>query len=553
MAALMEGMQEPELDYSDDENEFGENAPFESGLGLTFGSPRYRPTSESRTSRSTGIEEPFKSGLGLGFESFAGYDLDTGTHPLISYGQSTPASVSMTKQKSLKKSRLGQIFSTEDWCSVWVGLFSFGASSFAWSLGVKNAPMPISWVYDPLGGLAGETGDWYPIWGSLISSTIQMMVSCFAMWCCGHLKNTRVILDYALGFYVCYCISLVSMTIGKQHTLELYGIAYAVWSLLLGMIVTNFISPCFPAVGRVLAPISGSAEFFVKVALVNIASDFSVVEDLVTCGLLTTWIKIPLSLITGWYLGTRVFQIESRELIILCCIAFTISGTSAPAAVGIAIGSSREDVNIVITLSSLVTIPFMLAVPYLSKGMGLSDEVAGGWIGAGVDNTGNVVVSGAMVSPEAETIAGITKILQTIAMGPVCLVIAYFWNISSGREKPSAWLIYDKFPKFVLGFLAVCFLVTFVAKPSIKEPTAMDNLIRVVKGMERWWAIMGFTAIGLNSDLKKMSKRLNNGRSLIGLYLVGGTVDLLVALGLAAVWYSGLILPAPDMGFGEVE
>ena len=92
--------------------------------------------------------------------------------------------------------------------------------------------------------------------------------------------------------------------------------------------------------------------------------------------------------------------------------------------------------------------------------------------------------------------------------------------------------------------------MTFVAKPNIKDPDSMDDLIKVVKGMERWWACMGFTSIGLNSDLKKMSNRLTNGKSLVGLYLFGGTVDAVIALALAATWYSGLELPPLDMGSG---
>ena len=101
----------------------------------------------------------------------------------------------------------------------------------------------------------------------------------------------------------------------------------------------------------------------------------------------------------------------------------------------------------------------MLGVPYMAKAMGLSDEVAGGWIGTGIDNTGNVVVSGAIFSDDAETIASVAKIIQTTALGPICLIVAYYWNtvIEKGEDKkgPSLWLIYDKFPKFVLGFLIV--------------------------------------------------------------------------------------------------
>jgi uncharacterized membrane protein YadS len=160
-----------------------------------------------------------------------------------------------------------------------------------------------------------------------------------------------------------------------------------------------------------------------------------------------------------------------------------------------------------------------------------------------------VVVSGAIFSDKAETVASITKILQTIALGPCCLAIAYYWNVivDPGKEPPSVWLIYDKFPKFVFGFLSVCFLVTFVMEPCCEDN--LDSLIRVVKGMERWWAIMGFTAIGLKSDLRKMKKKLGKGGggNIISLYVVGGTLDILLCLGFSSIWFSGLLIPAPEV------
>jgi uncharacterized membrane protein YadS len=209
------------------------------------------------------------------------------------------------------------------------------------------------------------------------------------LWSCDNFTGQGIV-DYALGFYFCYGIALLSFTIGKQQSLDEYGIGYAVWSILIGMLVTNVIVPCLPTLGKILEPISGSGEFFIKVALVNIASNFSEVEAVVSNGLLSSWPKIPLNYIVGWYLGTRVFKIENKELIVLVITAYTICGTSACAAVGVAIGSSKDNVNVVIAMCSLITIPFMLAVPYMAKALDLTDEVAGGWIGTGVDNTGEL-------------------------------------------------------------------------------------------------------------------------------------------------------------------
>ena len=123
------------------------------------------------------------------------------------------------------------------------------------------------------------------------------------------------------GFYFCYVCSLVYFTIGKQATFDEYGIGYAVWSLFIGMFVINVIAPIFPSFALIIEPISGAGEFFIKVALVNIANDFSVVESIISSGILTSWPKIPNSIGIGWWLERYVFKIESKELIILVLTA----------------------------------------------------------------------------------------------------------------------------------------------------------------------------------------------------------------------------------------
>ncbi len=161
-------------------------------------------------------------------------------------------------------------------------------------------------------------------------------------------------------------------------------------------------------------------------------------------------------------------------------------------------------------------------------------------------------------SEDAEPIAGATTILQTIALGPTALGIAYFWAmyVDSGKEKPTWWFLYDKFPKFVIGFLFFSFLITFPVKSAVdSDPppddpdadTELDQIVAVIKGVEKWWAIMGFTAIGLKSDLRKISKKVGKGGSLIWLYVVGGIIDIAICLGFAAVWYSGAVFAAPDV------
>ena len=91
-----------------------------------------------------------------------------------------------------------------------------------------------------------------------------MFISGLALWSCGNFSGQGC-LDYALGFYFVYAICLFSFLMGAQASLDEYGIGYAVWALVIGMFVSNLVLPIVPGLGKVLEPIAGSGEFFIKV------------------------------------------------------------------------------------------------------------------------------------------------------------------------------------------------------------------------------------------------------------------------------------------------
>merc|ERR1712157_528865 len=136
---------------------------------------------------------------------------------------------------------------------------------------------------------------------------------------------------------------------------------------------------------------------------------------------------------------------------LLIAVGSTWCGASAISAVASIIGSSNAEISLSISVVAFFTVIFTFVQAYVAIGVGMPDEVAGAWIGASVDQTGNVIASAAIISEEATEIAGIVKIVLNSGLGILATVIAFWWQSKQDRDaekkKFSALFIWDKFPK----------------------------------------------------------------------------------------------------------
>merc|ERR1711937_366554 len=126
-----------------------------------------------------------------------------------------------------------------------------------------------------------------------------------------------------------------------------------------------------------------------------------------------------------------------------------------------------EDLTLCVSLVVLFTQALQFVQPYFAMAVGLSDAVAGAWIGASVDQTGNVVVSAAIMSEDAAETAGVVKMILNAGLGVVCLAVATMWTKSApasngapGSPSSKLWLLWSKFPKSVLGFFCLSLVLT---------------------------------------------------------------------------------------------
>ena len=137
----------------------------------------------------------------------------------------------------------------------------------------------------------------------------------------------------------------------------------------------------------------------------------------------------------------------------------------------------------------------LFTLPALGHLIGLSDHEFGLWAGLAVDNTAETTATGYLFSDEAGKIAVLVKSTRNALIGFVVLGFALYWAARGEADqiapgfKARAGFVWDKFPKFVLGFLAV----SAIATAGWLSKGQLTNLANVSK----WAFLLTFAGVGL--------------------------------------------------------
>jgi uncharacterized integral membrane protein (TIGR00698 family) len=313
---------------------------------------------------------------------------------------------------------------------------------------------------------------------------------------------------------------------GKSHHLVLPNIEYVLWAILIGLVISNTVG--VPAIFR-----SGVAtyEFWLKAGIVLLGARFLLgdVRKLGGISLVLIAIELVLALTFMTYLG-RAFQLKPK-LITLLAVGSSICGVSAIIAAQGAIDADEEDSSTAIAAILLLGALSLFLFPLVGHVLHLSDHAYGLWAGLAVDNTAEATAAGALYSDAAGKVAVLAKTCRNATIGFIVLAYAIYWA-SKGQAagvQNKAQFLWQKFPKFVLGFLVISLLATvgFFTKPQL---TAVGNL-------SRWAFLLTFAGVGLRTNLRELSKQ---GLRPFVVGAVGEIVIAIITLGLvfgADHWY----------------
>jgi uncharacterized integral membrane protein (TIGR00698 family) len=356
---------------------------------------------------------------------------------------------------------------------------------------------------------------------------------------------------YASAFVVIFVIAMLSFVVANQNTVNAYGLSYAAWALLVGLLISNTIgTPSWlkPAV---------RTEMYIKAGLVLLGAEilFGKILSIGVPGLMVAWLVTPTVIVFMWLFGTRVLKIASKSLVIIIAAATSVCGVSAAIAVAAASRAKKEELTLAVGMTLIFTVLMMIFMPMFISYVDMDEVLGGAWMGGTIDSTGAVVAAGAFLGPRAEAVAAVVKMIQNILIGVVGFFVALFWITSvervPGAPRPGLMQIWVRFPKFIVGFVAASLLFSFVLAPlfswlfqgdglRLVESSVLKTVTNPLRG---WFFCLAFVSIGLESNFADMAKQLEGGKTLL-LYIVGQSFNLVLTL--AVAWLAFMVL-FPDV------
>ncbi|MBF0556795.1 MAG: putative sulfate exporter family transporter [Nitrospirae bacterium] len=324
---------------------------------------------------------------------------------------------------------------------------------------------------------------------------------------------------FAVGFTVIFWLSYLCWFIGNyahiaatknqmagfkiNWALSLTGEAGFVVALIVGLIVGNF----FPKLSETLKE-AARPELYIKTAIVimgamlglKAAESFTLASAVLFRGLCAIVEAYLIYWAVVYYVARKYFKF-SPEWAAPLAAGISICGVSAAIAVG---GAIRARPIVPIMVSSLVVIfavVEMLVLPFAAQIFLWSEPmVAGAWMGLAVKTNGGAVASGAitdaLIRAKAMDMSGIkyeagwitmasttVKMFIDIFIGVWAFVLAIVWCTKmecKPGEKVKAIEIWQRFPKFVIGYVVTFLLLLFICFPSTKAIAPVDNQVKAL-------------------------------------------------------------------------
>jgi uncharacterized membrane protein YadS len=471
----------------------------------------------------------------------------------------------------------------EDWLAVIIGLFIFVLAL----AGLANVDL-IGWVvttsvWSNFGQALGPASKAYGAlggFGALVATYAALLVALSA----AAIALAADVRKFAAAFTAVFWIAYASWVVGNYANfaavtpaeLQKFGIGWSlkltnegayIFALVAGLLIANV----FPRFAAVLTD-AVRPELYIKIAIVILGGFFAVTAagklNLASSLLLRGVAAIVEAYLIYWavvYFIARKWFGFNREWAAPLASGISICGVSAAIATG---GAIRARPLVPVLVSSLVVVfavVEVLILPFLAQTF-LSHEplVAAAWMGLAIKTDGAAIAGGgiaeSLIMAKAAA-AGVhyqpgwmlgttatVKVFIDIFIGIWAFVLGIIWtnHINAGPDKARAIEIWQRFPKFILGFVATFAVGLYLAlgtpaSVAAKVPAAIGeaNTFRVI------FFILTFFSIGVLSNFRKLWQE-GIGR-LAAVYAVS-LFGFVIWVGLAISWlFFGGITP-PTVG-----
>ena len=348
--------------------------------------------------------------------------------------------------------------------------------------------------------------------------------------------NGRV-LPFLVGMPAIFALAWFARLLAGNGLLVDWGVEYVISALLLGLLISNAIGTpewLKPAV---------QTEFFIKTGLVILGASL-IFSEVLQAGALGI-AQAVLVVFVVWYSCfwlARKLKVDD-EFAAMLSTAVSICGVSAAIAACGAIKGDKKKLSYVTSLVLIVAVPMMVAMPWIAKSVGMNDLVAGAWLGGTLDTSASVVAAGALINDAAMKTGVIVKFSQNALIGVAAFMLAIWWSFKIGAatgERPSVGVIWERFPKFVIGFVLASAVFSFLLPPEIVSGTRS-----ALGEIRTWWFALAFVCIGLETRFIDLATT-DRGRPALA-FLGAQTFNVFWTLLLAWLLFGGVLFAQPTI------
>ncbi len=377
--------------------------------------------------------------------------------------------------------------------------------------------------------------------GALLATWLVLL----AMLSAGAAVLRANVLRFAAGFTVAFAIAYASWFAGSYAQLAAvtpadlnkFGLTWSlkltneggfIVALLAGLVIANFFPRLAAWLNEAIRP-----ELYIKIAIVilgaflavTVAGKLAFASSLLLRGVAAI-IEAYLIYWAVVYFVARKWFGFSREWAAPLASGISICGVAAAIATG---GAIRSRPGVPVLVASLVVVFAMVEVlilPFLAQTF-LSHEplVAAAWMGLSVKTDGAAVAAGGITEAlilskaaaegihyQAGWLLGTTalvKVFIDVFIGVWAFILAYIWtnhiNVQPGQPRARAAEIWQRFPKFILGFVLSFAIVLYLALTA--GPDGLKQLTPAIGEANNFrviFFILTFFSIGVLSNVRKL-------------------------------------------------
>ena len=472
-------------------------------------------------------------------------------------------------------------FLSEDWLSLWLGLFVFilslgifaGIDLLGWGIktnvwtDISNSTSAITKNYSSLPGIV-----------ALLLTYVFMLIIVGAGLKALGVGFKKFIIPFTIVFFISYFCWLLGHyayiaatsdkldSLGISWSMNLTGEAGYIIALIVGVIIGNF----FPRLVAIIEP-STRPELFIKTAIVimgaalgvKAAESLGLASSVMFLGLCAIIIAYLIYWATVYYISRKYFKFN-KEWAAPLASGISICGVSAAIATG---GAIRARPIIPIMVSSLVVVfavVELILLPFLAQ-IFLWQEpmVAGAWMGLAVKTDGAAVASGviteALIRAKALSEIGVNykegwivmttttvKVFIDVFIGIWAFILAVIWcskfEKNKSGDKVRAREIWDRFPKFVIGYALtfLIFLIICLINPDITGTASASS--GAANSFRQMFFVFTFFTIGVVSNFKKLKEEGIGKLAVVYLLCLFGFI-IWIGLFISWVFFHGITPP----------